>query len=274
MSAFMVNLLREKSPAKLAHLLMAEMRKWKGCCTEASIHRFLACSFMSENTSDLGGLLGLIFAKQSLLSTGSTSAANERQRVMEYFDCDVEPQFIENYLKKECVIPQDVHQLEVALNTWAFFLELCTVRRTIAARGLRRFLDAMEDIDATLEDMFLVSADFRLKIILVLDNHLQFFYEMVAKARDVTRLGPSERRFLVDRAEGLLQDLRERVPPRIIVPSSLAGRSPGSPRPATPPLAPSTAPPARRTPAGGEPTIEGGRNRGGSPAGRGHPAHN
>jgi hypothetical protein len=79
MSAFMVNLLREKSPAKSAHLLMAEMRKWKGCCTEASIHRFLACGFMSKNTSDLGGLPGLTFAKRSLLSTGSTSAANQRQ---------------------------------------------------------------------------------------------------------------------------------------------------------------------------------------------------
>jgi hypothetical protein len=89
---------------------------------------------------------------------------------MEYFDCDVEPQVIKDYLKKEHVIPQDVHQLEVALNTWASFLELCTVRRTIAARGLRRFLDGMEDIDATLEDMFLVSADFGLKIILVLDK--------------------------------------------------------------------------------------------------------
>jgi hypothetical protein len=109
MSAFMVNILKEKSPAKLAHLLMAEMRKWKGCCTEASIHRFLAYGFMSENASDLGGLPGIIFAKRSLLSTGSTSAANERQRVMEYFDCDMEPQVIENYLKKECAIPREVH---------------------------------------------------------------------------------------------------------------------------------------------------------------------
>jgi hypothetical protein len=161
---------------------------------------------------------------------------------VEHFDCDVEPQVIKNYLKKEHVIPQGVHQLEVALNTWASFLELCPVRRTIAARGLRRFLDGMEDIDAALEDMFLVSPDFGLKITLVLNNHLQIFYEMVAEARDVTRLGPSERSFQVDRAEGLLQDLRERVPPRIIVPSSLAGTSPGSPWPATPhqrhPLAP------------------------------------
>jgi hypothetical protein len=172
----------------------------------------------------------------------------------------VEPQLIENYLKKEHVIPQDVHQLEVALNTWASFLELCAVRRTIAAQGLRRFLDGMEDINATLEDMFLVSADFGFKITLVLNNHLQFFYEMVAEARDVTRLGPSERRFLVNRAEGVLQVLQERVPPRIIIPSSLAGTSPGSPRPATPPPAPPTAPPARRKPAGGEPTTEGGRN--------------
>jgi hypothetical protein len=109
------------------------------------------------------------------------------------------------------VIPQDVYQLEVALNAWASFLELCTVRRMIAARSLQRFLDGMEDIDATLEDMFLVSADFGLKIMLVLDNHLQRNYEMVAKARDVTRLGPSEKRFQVDRAEGLLQDLQERT---------------------------------------------------------------
>jgi hypothetical protein len=227
MSAFMVNVLKEKSPAKLAHLLMAKMRKWKGCCTKASIHRFLACGFMSENTSNLGGLPGLIFAKRSLLRTGSTSAANERQRVMEHFDCNVEPQVIKKCLKKECTIPQDVHQPEVAFNTWASFLELCAVKRTIAARGLRRFLDGTEDIDATLEDTFLVSADFGLsKIMLVVDNHLQNFYEMVAEARDVNRLGLSERRFLVDGAEGLPQALRERVPPKIVVPSLLAGTSP------------------------------------------------
>ena len=241
MTAFMVNVLKEKSPAKSAHLLMAEMRKWKGCCTEASIHRFQAYGFMSENASEPGGLPGLIFAKRSLLSTGSTNAANERHRVMEYFDCDVEPQVIDNYLKKEYVIPQDVYQLEVALNTWASFLELCTVKRTIAARGLHRFLDGMDDIDATLEDMFQVCPDFGLKIMLVLDNHLQNFYETIAEARDVTRLGPSERRFLVDRAEGLLQDLREQVPPRILVPSSLAGTSPG---PAAQPPAPPAGTPA------------------------------
>jgi hypothetical protein len=252
MSAFMVNVLKEKSPAKSAHLLMAEMRKWKGCCTEASIHRFLAYGFMSENVSEPGGLPGLIFAKRSLLSTGSTSSANERHRVMECFDCDVEPRVIDNYLKKEHVIPQDVHQLEVALNTWASFLELCTVKNTIAARGLHKFLDGMEDIDATLEDMFLVSPDFGLKIILVLDNHLQNFYEKIAEARDVTRLGPTERRFLVDRADALLQDLRERVPPSILVPSSLAGTSPGPPRPATPTPAPPTPrePRLPRTPQG------------------------
>jgi hypothetical protein len=190
------------------------MRKWKGCCTEASIHRFLAYAFMSESASDLGGLPGLTFAKRSLLSSGSTSAAGERQRVMEYFDCDVRPTVIDNYLKKEYVIPQDVHQLEVALDTWASFLELCTVRRTIAARGLRCFLEGMEDMDATLEDMFLASPDFGLKIMLVLDNHLQNVYEMVAEARDVTRLGPTDRRFLVQRAESLLHDLREHVPPQ------------------------------------------------------------
>ena len=256
MSAFMTRVLKEKSPAKSAALLMAEMRKWKGGCTVASIHRFLAYGFMSENTSDLGGLPGLIFAKRSLLSAGSTSASSERQRVMEYFDCDVETAVIDNYLKKEYVVPQDVHQLEVALNTWASFLELCTVKRTIAARGLRRFLDGMEDIDATLEDMFLVSEDFGLKIMLVLDNHLQTFYELVAEARDVTRLPPSDRRFLVDRAERLLQDLQERVPPRIIVPSSLASTGGRPSQAATPTPAPTTTatttPPARRAQGGGE----------------------
>jgi hypothetical protein len=100
MSAFMVNILKEKSPGKSAHLLMAEMRKWKGCCTEASIHSFLACGFMSENTSNLGGLPGLIFAKRSLLSTGSTSTANEQQRVMEHFDCDVDPKSSKTALRK------------------------------------------------------------------------------------------------------------------------------------------------------------------------------
>jgi hypothetical protein len=237
MSPFMIGVLKEKSPAKSAHLLMAEMRKWKGGCTEASIHRFLAYGFMAESTSEPGGLSGLIFGKRSLLSAKATSAASsERQRVMEYFDCDVETSVIENYLKKEYVIPKDAHQLEIAIETWASFLELVTVKRTIAARGLRRFLEGLDDIYPTIEDMFVTSPDFGLKIMLVLDNHLQNFYDMVAETRDVSRLGPSDRRFLVDRTDRLLQDLGERVPPRIIVPASLAGTGRVSPS-ATPPTA-------------------------------------
>lgn len=220
---FMAGVLKEKSPAKAAHLLMAEMRKWKGGCTEASIHRFLAYGFMAESTSEPGGLSGLIFGKRSLLSSKSTSAASsERQRVMEYFDCDVEASVIENYLKKEYVIPKDAHQLEIAIETWVSFLELVTVSRSIATRGLRRFLEGMEEIYPTIEDMFTTSPDFGLKIMLVLDNHLQNFYDMISEARDVSRLRPTDRRFLVDRADRLLQDLGERVPPRIIVPASLA----------------------------------------------------
>jgi hypothetical protein len=152
---------------------------------------------------------------------------------MEYFDCDVETAVIDNYLKKEYVVPKDAHQLEIAIETWACFLELVTVERTIAGRGLRRFLEGMDDIYPTIEDMFITSADFGLKIMLVLDNHLQNFYDMVAEARDVTRLGPTDRRFLVDRADRLLQDLGERVPPRIIVPASLAGMGLAAPQ-ATP----------------------------------------
>jgi hypothetical protein len=230
MSPFMIGILKEKSPAKSAHLLMAEMRKWKGGCTEASIHRFLAYGFMAESTSEPGGLSGLIFGKISLLSAKATSAASsERQRVMEYFDCDVETSVIENYLKKEYVIPKDAHQLEIAIETRASFLELVTVKRTIAARGLRRFLEGLDDIYPTIEDMFVTSPDFGLKIMLVLDDHLQNFYDMVAETRDVSRLGPTDRRFLVDRADRLLQDLGKRVPPRIIVPASLAGIGRASP---------------------------------------------
>ena len=53
MTTIMVKGLKEKSPAKSAHLLMAEMQKWEGCCTEASVHRFLARSFMAKDTSNL-----------------------------------------------------------------------------------------------------------------------------------------------------------------------------------------------------------------------------
>jgi hypothetical protein len=101
MSAFMVGLQKEKSPAKLAHLLMAsEMRKGKAAgCMEASIHRFLACGFMAKSTSNLGGLPGLIFGKRSLLSSRFTSsAAAEQQRVREHFNCNVEPSVVDHQL--------------------------------------------------------------------------------------------------------------------------------------------------------------------------------
>jgi hypothetical protein len=96
------------------------MRKWKGSCTEASIHMFLACGLIAKSTSNLEFLPGLIFGKRWLLSSGSTSStAAERQRVRKCFNCDVEPSsVIHNYLKKEHVAPKEAHQFEVFLETW------------------------------------------------------------------------------------------------------------------------------------------------------------
>ena len=88
---------------------------------------------------------------------------------------------------------------------WALFLELRTVKRTIAAQGLRSFLDGVERVDATVKDAFLVAPDFGLKVMLVLENHLQNFHEMVAEtSREVSRLRAADRRFPAHRAENLL----------------------------------------------------------------------
>jgi hypothetical protein len=81
---------------------------------------------------------------------------------------------------------------------------------------------AMEPVCSTIKDMFLASPNFfaGLKIMLTSDNHLKNFNDTVAEACDISLLPPSVRPFLVDGTERLLRTLGERVPPRVIIPSS------------------------------------------------------
>jgi hypothetical protein len=109
------------------------------------------------------------------------------------------------------------------------------------------FLEGMNPSCSAIEDTFLASPNFGLKLMLTLDNHLQNFHETVATARNISLLPPSDWRFLVDGAERLLWDLGERVPPRSIIPFLLAGVSSG--------IAPKAPVPVHTKP---EPVIGGG----------------
>jgi hypothetical protein len=129
MSSFMKGIIKEKSPVKGTQLIVAQMQKWKGTTSVASLHRFLANGFLSQETnlSDPEGLTGIMFFPRSEMP-GSSGVSRDKQRIRDYFDLPVEEDCIEYYIKKEYFIPSNVSQLEIVITAWRDLLELVTVK--------------------------------------------------------------------------------------------------------------------------------------------------
>jgi hypothetical protein len=69
--------------------------------------------------------------------------------------------------------------------------------------------------------MFLSTPDFGLTILVILDNHLQRFFEMVSEMDDVTKASSRERDFLCRQANAFLDGLENRQPPSVVIPQCL-----------------------------------------------------
>lgn len=223
MSQFMKDVIKEKSPVKATQLIVAQMRRWKGIVSLASLHRFLASGFLSQesNLSEPGGLTGFMFFPRSEMSAGPSGTSRDKQRIRDYFDLPIEEDCVDYYVKKEYFIPSNVSQLEIVLTAWRDLIELITVKNSIATAGLHIFLKSFEDLYQILEEMFRVVPNFGLLLILSLDRHLQNFYDMVSEMDDVTAASPYERGYLTRRADVLIQELEEHKPPSIIIPACL-----------------------------------------------------
>jgi hypothetical protein len=75
--------------------------------------------------------------------------------------------------------------------------------------------------------MFASSEDFGLTVLVILDNHLQQFFEMVSEMDDVTRASSRERDFLWNQATRFLEKLDDREPPSVVIPQCLRRKPAG-----------------------------------------------
>jgi hypothetical protein len=81
------------------------------------------------------------------------------------------------------------------------------VEGTIAAEGLALILEKYDDYYQVIQEMFASSEDFGLTVLVILDNHLQKFFQMVSDMDDVTRASSRERDFLWKQATRFLEKL-------------------------------------------------------------------
>jgi hypothetical protein len=227
MSPFMKLVLHEKSPAKATQLIVAQMRKWKGTVSVGALHRFMSSGFLSQeaNLSEPGGMTGFMFFPRSEMASGAAAINRDKQRIRDYFDLPVEEECVDYYIKKEYFIPRNTHQLEIVLTAWKDLLELCTVENSIAVTGLKHLLASLDDLYQILEEMFKVVQNFGLRLILSMDRHLQNFYERISEMKDVSLAPPFDRGYLQRRADRLVQDLEEHMPPNILIPACLLSPS-------------------------------------------------
>ena len=77
--------------------------------------------------------------------------------------------------------------------------------------------------------MFASTDDFGLTVLVILDNHLQKFFEMVSNMEDMTKASSRQRDFLWRQANGFLEGLENRRPPSVVIPQCLR-RTPTAPK--------------------------------------------
>ena len=75
-------------------------------------------------------------------------------------------------------------------------LVILTVERSIAVEGIAIFLDQFDDDYQVIQEMVASTADFRLTVLVILDNHLKKFFEMVSEMEDMTKASSRQRDFL------------------------------------------------------------------------------
>lgn len=225
MPAFLTACLAEKAPHRATNLIAHESRKWKGTFSASGLSRFLAGGYISQegNQGEPGGFTVFMFHPRSPLSKGTAteSMIQGRGRVREFFDLDPDDETVRFYQKKEFFVPKSENELKIVLQTWHDLLELLTGQDSIAVAGLALILEKFDDHYEVIQEMFASSSDFGLTVLVILDNHLQRFFEMVSDMDDVTKASSRERDFLWRQATKFLESLENRQPPSVVIPQCL-----------------------------------------------------
>jgi hypothetical protein len=223
--AFLKLCLAEKTPHKATNLITNETRKWKGTFSASGFSRFLAGGYLAqeENRGEPGGFTVFMFHPRTLTSAGPSAAAlvSGKERIREFFDLPTAESTLAFYQKKEYFIPTNDNELKIVLQTWHDLLELMSVRGTIAVAGIAHVLLHYDGLYSIIQEMFASVEDFGLSILVILDNHLQSFFEMISEMDDVTAATSHQRDFLFRRADRLIEELENRRPPSVVIPQCL-----------------------------------------------------
>ncbi len=225
MPAFLIQCLAEKAPHRASNLIAHEARNWKGTFSAAGLSQFLAGGYLSQEggQGEPGGFTVFMFHPKSPLTTGTSteSVIKGKGRVREYFDLEADEETLKFYQKKEFFVPTSEPELKIVLQTWHDLLVLMTVKDTIAAEGLALILEKYDSYYQVIQEMFASSKDFGLTVLVILDNQLQRFFEMVSELDDVSKASTRQRDFLWNHAQEFLMGLDNRQPPSVVIPQCL-----------------------------------------------------
>ena len=154
--------------------------------------------------------------------TSTESIVQGKSRIREFFDLEADEITLTFYQKKEFfILPTSKNELKIILQTWHDLLVLLTVERSIAVEGIAIILEQFDNHYQVIQEMFASTADFGLTVLVILDNHLQKFFEMVSDMEDMTKASSRQRDFLWRQANEFLEGLENRRPPSVLIPQCL-----------------------------------------------------
>jgi hypothetical protein len=233
MPAFLIQCLAEKAPHRASNLIAHEARNWKGTFSAAGLSQFLAGGYLSQEggQGEPGGFTVFMFHPKSPLTKGTSteSVIKGKGRVREYFDLEADEETLKFYQKKEFFVPTSEPELKIVLQTWHDLLVLMTVKDTIATEGLALILEKYDSYYQVIQEMFASNKDFGLTVLVILDNQLQRFFEMVSEMDDVSQASTRQRDFLWNHAQDFLTGLDNRQPPSVVIPQCLRRTPKGTP---------------------------------------------
>jgi hypothetical protein len=179
-SAFMKSVLCVRSPTAAVNRILSEMRSWQGGVSISGLHRFFANGFMSQenNAAGVGGLsIFLCFPKTR--DSGPVAFNQDRAQLREHLDLDTDEATLRFYLKKECTVAKDVHELQIQIETFRNLLKLLTCHDSVVTQGLSVVLQEFKSHYTMIQEMFVTVPQFGLKFLYSLDRQVQRFLEQV-----------------------------------------------------------------------------------------------
>jgi hypothetical protein len=224
MTSFMKSLATSKTPQKAFNLIQSETRDWEGTFSAGGFHRLLSHGFLSQdpNRSNPGGFTIFMFYPKTVdLGVKGEKGSNELLR--EYLGMDVSESTLEFYMKQGFYTPSSPTDLRIQLQTALDMLELLTCDGTIAGKGLAFILEprSWARMSTVLNDRFKTEKDFGAKFCYTLDRHLQTFLNKMTKWEDIATDG--QPRYLVNKAEELLERLEDGQGLNVMLPVALSG---------------------------------------------------